>query len=92
MGSISRLLEKINPDESLAETLLVLIYEVGDLAKCIQRMSFDKENTVGYKAEARKSLADIITQVRLLCERLGFSFEGLKISGEEEMRSKIKWR
>ena len=90
--TILEILNELNPNETIVETLLVLVYEVGDLAKCVHRLNLDKDNALGYRAEAKKSLADIITQTRLLCERLGFSFEGLKILGEEEMRSKIKGR
>jgi len=84
IGSINYLLKHINPDETLAETVLVLMYEVGDLAKSIRKI-----DEVGYRGEVFKALADIITQVRLICERLGFSFYKARIWGELDMVDKV---
>lgn len=91
---ISKLLKELNPNEPLSDTILVFIYELGDLAKCIHRINREKDDEIkrGYLAEAKKALADVITQTRLICERLGFNFEDLKLLGEQEMEDKIKWR
>ena len=61
--------------ESIPEQFLVLIYEIGDLAKCIANMTWFPKDKLLYKAEAKKAMADIITQLRITCEYLGISFE-----------------
>lgn len=61
--------------ESIPEQILVLVYEIGDLAKCIANMVWYPEDADAYKAEAKRAIADTITQLRITCEYLGISFE-----------------
>jgi len=74
---ILEITREIFPREPLSEQLLVVLYELGDLAKCIKNMKRYPGDKNLYLAEARKAIGDLITQVRLTCELLGFSFEEL---------------
>jgi len=85
MGRLIALLRELNPEETLEQTVLVLMYEVGDLAKCVRKLP-----EPGYTAECIKSLADIITQARLIGERLGYDLFTLKAWGELDMEDKVK--
>jgi hypothetical protein len=61
--------------ESIPEQFLVLVYEIGDLAKCIANMIWYPNDVAAYRAEAKRAIADTITQLRITCEYLGISFE-----------------
>ena len=76
--------------ESIPEQFLVLIYEIGDLAKSIANMIWYPKDIVGYKAEAKKAIADIITQLRITCEYLGISFEEMDELGFLALKEKAK--
>jgi len=76
--------------ESIAEQFLVLIYEMGDLAKSIANMIWYPEEIVGYRGEAKKAIADIITQLRITCEYLGISFEEMDELGFLALKEKAE--
>ena len=76
--------------ETISEQFLVLIYEIGDLAKCIASMTWYPKDTVGYKAEAKKAIADIITQLRITCAYLGISFEEMDDLGFLALKEKAE--
>ena len=77
-------------NESIPEQFLVLIYEIGDLAKCIANMIWYPEDMVAYKAEAKKAIADIITQLRITCEYLDISFEEMDDLGFLALKEKAE--
>ena len=76
--------------ESVPEQFLVLIYEIGDLAKCIANMTWYPKEAAGYKAEAKKAIADTITQLRITCEYLGISFEEMDELGFSALKEKAE--
>lgn len=76
--------------ESISEQFLVLIYEIGDLAKCIANMIWYPEDIPPYRAEAKKAIADIITQLRVTCEYLGISFEEMDRLGFSALKEKAQ--
>jgi len=77
-------------EEDIAEQFLVLIYEIGDLAKCIANMIWYPKDAVAYKAEAKKAIADAITQLRITCEYLGISFEEMDDLGFLALKEKAE--
>ena len=91
---IAKLVYAVFPEESIERQALVIVYEVGDLMRCIQRMGCTRSNTEyrAYRVEAKKAIADLITQLRLSCEKLGFSFEELDDFGFEALKEKMKER
>lgn len=89
---IFKLIYSLFPEEPLERQVLVIIYEVGDLARCIQRItipSISDAEKRAYRAEAMKAIADAITQLRLTCERLGLSFEEVDDFGFEALKEKM---
>ncbi len=76
--------------ESISEQILVLIYEIGDLAKCVANMMWYPEDVVAYKAEAKKAIADTITQLRITCEYLGISYEEMEKLGLLALKEKAE--
>jgi len=77
-------------EESISEQFLVLIYELGDLAKCIANMIWYPEDRPPYRAEAKKAIADIITQLRITCEYLDISFEEMDRLGFLALKEKAE--
>jgi len=67
MGKYTDVVKLWHPDETLAEQLLVLMYELGDLAKSIQRMHTKPQFSSLYLIEAKKAIADLIAQLHLTC-------------------------
>jgi len=88
---IFRLTKEIFPNETIAEQLLVVVYELGDLAKCIKNMDRYPRDRRLYRVEAKKAIADLITQLRLTCELLGFSFEELDSFGYQAWLEKFNY-
>ena len=77
-------------EESISEQFLVLIYEIGDLAKCIANMIWYPKDRLPYRAEAKKAIADIITQLRVTCEYLDISFEEMDRLGFLALKEKAE--
>jgi len=78
--------------ETLSEQILVIVYELGDLAKSASKMRWYSHDNVMYKAyraEAKKALGDLITQIYLTCENLGLSFEEVREFGFLALQEKI---
>jgi hypothetical protein len=82
--------EKSNPGETSLETMAVLQYELGDLAKCFFYAKIRPWNKEGYEREARTTMSDLLTQVRVVCEREGWNFDKLYELGEERMIERIQ--
>lgn len=84
MGSlmkITELLKRYKPDFLLErspavpeEFLGIMGYELGNLAKCIVRGTWNG-NKFDYRGEVRLALSDCITQLRLLCEYYELDFD-----------------
>jgi len=92
MSKLAELVEKIHPGETLENQMLVIVYELGDLAKCIQRMSVYPNNVLGYKAEAKKAVADLIAQIHLFCYRMGWNFYEVEALGLKALEEAIRER
>jgi len=76
--------------ENIAEQLLVLTYEIGDLAKSIAYMTWYPKDANDWKGEAKKAIADIITQLRITCAYLDISFEEMDELGFLALKEKAE--
>lgn len=76
--------------ESIPEQFLVLIYEIGGLAKCIAYMTWYPKEANDWKGEAEKAIADIITQLRITCAYLDISFEEMDKLGFLALKEKAE--
>ena len=63
------------------DVLQVLTYELGDIVKCQYRSRV--YGPEGFKSEQKQAFADLISMVRLFCEKKGWDFEELMRIGEE---------
>ena len=94
---ISELIKSLfKKKETLPEQILVLVYELGDLTKSITRMIWYPKDDVMYKAyraEAKRALGDMITQLYLTCEHLDLSFEEVREFGFVALKEKVEeWK
>jgi len=82
--------------ETLPEQILVLIYELGDLTKAVSRMIwYPKDNVMykAYRAEAKRALGDMVTQIYLTCEYLELDFNEVKEFGYLALKEKVEeWK
>jgi NTP pyrophosphatase (non-canonical NTP hydrolase) len=82
------------PEEPL-HTTNVMLYELGSLTRCLVRMhhrtarGVGDEGTRALKATARIELADLLTQVRLLAEQMGWDMIGLENDGMERFKERM---
>ena len=91
-----RLLDLLNTikaePEPLLETLAVLLYEMGDLAKAVMRAQWEPDLAKGYRGEEKIALGDIYVQWQLICETRGFEPEEIKQLGIEHFEDRIEER
>lgn len=87
---MSKIVRKFHPDETPQEQALVMIYELGDYAKCLQRMLIEPESANLYEVEAKKALSDLVTQIWIACDRFGWHLEDLVEMGMNNLRDKSK--
>lgn len=84
------ILRTYKPHDTPEDTFEVLVYEVGDIAKCIHHMrNFPKDRRL-YRAELGKALSDGLVQLHLLCEWYGFDAEVLLRRGRENLTIRLK--
>jgi hypothetical protein len=70
--------------------LNIIGYELGDLMKDIAYMHRFPKETDAHRANAKLSLADLIVQISLLCDELGFNEDELKELGWKHLEEKYK--
>ena len=83
-------LEKTVGVEPVSDTLEVLLYQLGDFAKCDIYRRRQPQAARAYHVEARLALADAIVQLRLLSEKMGWDWWELWEDGEERFRERMK--
>lgn len=77
-------------------TLVTLNREVGRVAHSLvygfsaKANKDDEEGAYAYLRFAETEMADVITQCRLLCEQLGWSYEKLLKMGEERYKERMQ--
>jgi hypothetical protein len=72
------------PDERVYETMLVVCYEFGDLAKSIfysQKRGLREAS----KGEVKKAIGDLITQIKVVCSEMGIDYDECEQLGFEAM-------
>lgn len=81
------LVESVFGKENPYIVLTICMYELGEVARAIRYEDVYRDPV--YRVEAKKALADLITQIRVLCEYLGFDFEEVKKFGEKALMEKL---
>ena len=75
-------------EQSSQRTLLVLFYEVGDIAKCLIYQESFPGLCKSYREEMKLTVADAITMLRLFCEQEKLSFDELALIGIERFKKR----
>jgi NTP pyrophosphatase (non-canonical NTP hydrolase) len=78
------------PQAHIFFRLSVITYELGDLHKDIVFMHRFPKEKEAHKANAKLSLADMLVQIFLLCDELGFDVEELIELGWKHLEEKYK--
>ncbi|MBW2622638.1 MAG: hypothetical protein JRD68_07010 [Deltaproteobacteria bacterium] len=86
------LVEELTVPQSPEYALRVLLYEIGDISKCI--IYKDRFGKTGYVGETKIACADAITQLKLLIEQLGselgFTLEECERDGFERFQHRMQ--
>jgi NTP pyrophosphatase (non-canonical NTP hydrolase) len=81
-------------DETILETYLLLVEEVGELAKCIRKSSHTNMRTDAakqYDENAAHEIADVILLLNSVANRMGVDIEKA-IREKEELNKKRIWK
>jgi len=88
------LISKINPNESLSEELGFLMEELGDISKGVMYgiiLAGNPEVPIaGYKTELKKAFGDLITQLKILIHRTGYTWYECEYCGEEALKERVE--
>jgi len=76
--------------ETVGEQIRVLVYEVGDLVKCIHYMHRYPQDQSLYKIEAKRALADLLVQAYLTATYLNFDVDELLGLGLDALKERMK--
>jgi len=80
--------EELTVPQSPEFTFRVLVYEVGDISKCM--IYADRFGKTGYVGETKIAISDALTQLNLLTEQLGFDIEECREIGMDRFRHRMK--
>ncbi len=69
-------------------TLRVLVYEVGNISKCL--IYRDRFGDAGYVGETKLHCAHALTQILLLIEQLGFGIDECREIGMDRFKYRMK--
>ncbi len=78
------------PKNTIEGRCCILTYELGNAVKSIyysRRFPSDKDL---HLANAKLELSDLITQIHMLCQELGFNFHELRNLGLEHVKERYK--
>jgi len=82
--------ENHEPKSNIFFRLCIITYEFGDLSKdIVYAYRFPKEHEA-HMANAKLSLADLLTQLSILCKELGFNESELRELGFQHLRERFK--
>lgn len=79
------------PKETVKDKLVVLVYEVGDLAKALHRLDRyqgERDKAI-YTAETRVSLGDILSMTHQLIETLGYDPQVILEEAQERFKERV---
>ena len=79
--------EKLTVDQAPEYTLRVLVYEVGNISKCL--IYQDRFGKTGYVGETKLHCAHVLTQISLLIEQLGFDLEECREIGMDRFKHRM---
>lgn len=80
----------VGKDETFREQVIVYISQLGHLGQSAYYMEAYPTEYAFYKAEARKALGDLVTQIQMSCALLGFDFEEIIMEGFVSFRDRMK--
>jgi len=82
--------ENHEPKSNIFFRLCIITYEFGDLSKDIAYAYRFPNEHEAHMANAKLSLADLLTQLSILCKELGFNESELRELGFQHLREKFK--
>lgn len=89
-NGVLELTRKLGREPSLRTALLIMQWEVGDLAKSIVYADWHPDLVGAYKEEAKHALADLLFQIRIVAALLDVDPGDLFNMGLETVQDRIK--
>ena len=95
VSDVDKLLIQLKKNEPTSDNqffrLAILAYEMGDLHKSIvyaKRFKNDEKARIAYLANGKLAMADILTQLYLLCTSLEWDFNALRRLGVQHLKER----
>ena len=95
ISDADRLLIELKKNEPTSDNqffrLAVLAYEMGDLNRSIvyaERFKNDEKVRIAHLANGKLAMADILTQLYLLCQSVGWDFHELRKLGTQHLKER----
>jgi len=87
---VLELTRKLGREPNPRTALLIMQWELGDLAKSIVYMEWHPDLATSYKAEAKLAMASLLFQVQVIASLLDFDPGDLFNMGVETVKGRIK--
>ena len=87
---VLELTRKLGREPNSRTALLIMQWELGDLAKSIVYMDWHPDLATAYRAEAGLAMASLLFQVRVIASLLDFDPGDLFNMGVESVKDRIK--
>ena len=94
-SDIDKLLIELKKNEPTSDNqffrLAILMYEMGDLSRSIvyaERFRDDEKTRIIHLANGKLAMADVLTQLYLLCTSIGWNFYELRRLGVEHLKER----
>lgn len=95
VSNVDKLLIQLKKDEPTSDNqffrLAIITYEMGDLNRSIvyaERFRNDEKARTAYLANGKLALADLLTQLHLLCQTVGWDFNELRMLGAKHLNER----
>ena len=79
-------------DLDVRDTLIIIMYELGDLSKSVAKGMRHPQLEKAYRAEMQIAISDLFTQIISVCEMYGWHYEDLIELGVERVAERAEER
>ena len=84
------LTRKLGREPNIGTALHILQWELGDLAKLLTYEKWHPEAAIGYRADAKHALADLLFQAEVVAQLLGTTSQEAFAFGVEVVKERIE--
>ena len=75
-------------EPDIQQSLCICQWELGNLTQAVIRSQWSPSLAVGYQGEGKLGMADLLTQLQVICELQGWDFESLRGLGLDHLEER----